>query len=60
MRVFNQATNITSVDKTNPSYTILNIQSTGANVSLFKPTYGIVRRIEPDPLFISDYVNYGA
>lgn len=60
MRVFNQATDIFSVDKTDPNYTILQIQSTGSNITLFKPEYGIVRRIEPDPLFISDYVNYGA
>lgn len=60
MKVFNQVTDVMSVNKTNPSYTILEIQSSGSNVSLFNPTYGIVRRIEPDPLFISDYVNYGA
>lgn len=60
MKVFNQITDIVSVNKSNPSYTILQIQSTGSNITLFNPDYGVVRRIEPDPLFISDYVNYGA
>ena len=58
MEIFNKVETYT-VNKTNPSYTILERTSVGSDVSLFVPSYGIAVRIDPDPLFISSsYVDY--
>lgn len=58
MKVFNRVTFMTNINKTNPSYTILEKSDNGPNISYFKPDSGYVRRLDPDPLFISDYKNY--
>jgi hypothetical protein len=58
MELFNIVETYT-VNKTNPSYTILQRASVGTDVSLFVPQTGIAVRVDPDPLFISSsYVNY--
>lgn len=58
MRVFNGVDTFT-VNKSNPNYTILQRTSVGKDISLYTPTSGIARRIEPDPLFISSsYVDF--
>lgn len=58
MQLFNRVETYT-VDKTNPSYILLTKTSVGADVNMFTPSYGVVKRIDPDPLFISSsYVDY--
>lgn len=57
MELFNRVETYT-VNKSNPSYTILQKSSTGADVNLFTPEIGVATRVDPDPLFISSYVNY--
>lgn len=57
MELFNRVETYT-VNKTNPNYTILEKISVGSNVSLFVPQIGVAVRVDPDPLFISSYVDY--
>lgn len=57
MELFNRVETYT-VNKSNPSYTILQKSSVGTDISLFVPAIGVAVRVDPDPLFISSYVNY--
>lgn len=58
MEIFNGVIEITNIDKTSPGYTILEYINSGADIASFKPGLGSAKRISPDPLFVSGFVDY--
>lgn len=59
MEIFNSIRSFTTVDKSNPSYTILRTTATSAkDIIISKPGGSFIQRIDHDPLFVSEYVDW--
>jgi hypothetical protein len=58
MEVFNKIRTVSSITKTS-SHTIINFSSVGPKILIDNPTEdSVVKRIDLDPLFVSEYVNW--